>query len=186
MDELDIEAVAEGSHHLLGLAGAHQAVIDVDAGKLVADRLVDQHRGHRGIHAARKAADDPAGADLGTDAGDLSVAEAGHGPIALAAGNAADEVAQQLRAVRGVHHLRVEHQAVKAAGIVGEGGEGGTLAGADCAEAGRQADHPVAMAHPHLLAPALLPDAVEQGAIVLHVDEGAAELAVVGAFDLAA
>jgi hypothetical protein len=42
-------------------------VIDEDAGELVADRLVDQHRRDRGIDAAREAADHLAVADLRAD-----------------------------------------------------------------------------------------------------------------------
>ena len=36
----------------LGFVEPQHAVIDEDAGELVADRFVDQHRGHRGIDAA--------------------------------------------------------------------------------------------------------------------------------------
>ena len=53
MDERDVEMAAEEADHLLRLALAHEAVIDEDAGQLVADRLVDQHRRHRQIDAAR-------------------------------------------------------------------------------------------------------------------------------------
>ena len=63
-------------------------MIDEDAGELVADRLVDQHRGDRGIDAAGQAADHPALPDLRADAGDLGGAEAGHGPGAGQAGDA--------------------------------------------------------------------------------------------------
>ena len=42
--QLDIEPVAERAHHLLCLAGTQQPVIDEDAGQLIADRLMDQHR----------------------------------------------------------------------------------------------------------------------------------------------
>ena len=42
------------------------------------------------------------------------------------------------------------------------------------------------MAHPDLLAPALVPDALEQHAIIRQIDERAAELAMVGALHLAA
>jgi hypothetical protein len=52
-----------------------QAVIDEHAGELVADRLVDQHRGDRGIDAAGQAADHPALADLGADFLDRLLAE---------------------------------------------------------------------------------------------------------------
>ena len=43
----DVVAVAEQRHDLLGLGEPHQAVIDEHAGELLADRLVDQHRGDR-------------------------------------------------------------------------------------------------------------------------------------------
>jgi hypothetical protein len=49
------------------LVFAHQAVVDQDAGELVAHRLVDQQRGDRGIHAARQRADHLALADLPAD-----------------------------------------------------------------------------------------------------------------------
>ena len=48
MHERDVELAAEQPHDLLALASAHQAVIDEDAGELIADRFVDQHRGARG------------------------------------------------------------------------------------------------------------------------------------------
>ena len=152
MHQADVEAVAERPHHLLGLARAQQAVIDEDAGELVADRLVDQHRGDRRIDAAGQAADHPPVAHLRADARDLRVAKAGHRPVAAADRHVVGEIAQQLRAVRRVHHLGVEHHAVEPARVVGEGGERRALAHADHAEAGRQAGHAVAVAHPHLLA----------------------------------
>ena len=77
--------------------------------------------------------------DLRADARDLGVAEAGHGPVAAAAGDVVGEVAQQLRAVRRVHDLGVELHAVEAPRVVGDGGERRALAAADAAEAGRQA-----------------------------------------------
>jgi hypothetical protein len=44
---LDAEIAGKGLHHLLGFVQAQQAVIDEDAGQLVADRAVDQRRGDR-------------------------------------------------------------------------------------------------------------------------------------------
>ena len=67
MDQRDVVVVAEQPHDLVALAGAHQAVVDEDAGELVADRLVDQHRRDRGIDAAGEAADHARLADLGAD-----------------------------------------------------------------------------------------------------------------------
>ena len=127
MDQRDVVVVAEQRHDLLGLACAQQAVIDEDAGELVADGLVDEHRRHGGIDAAREAADHPARADLGADALDGLLAEGLHGPVALAARDVVHEVADELRAVRRVHHFRVELHAVELALLVGDDGEGRVL-----------------------------------------------------------
>ena len=59
VDERNIVVAAEQADDLLGLALAQQAVVDEDAGQLVADRLVDQHGRDRRIDAAGQAADDP-------------------------------------------------------------------------------------------------------------------------------
>src|SRR3546814_15791696 len=57
VDQRDIVMTAEQRHDLLGLAHTHQAVIDEDAGQLVADRLMDEDRCHGRIDAAGKAAE---------------------------------------------------------------------------------------------------------------------------------
>jgi hypothetical protein len=75
MHQREIVVVAEHRDHLSGLVLAHQAVVDEDAGQLVADRLVDQHRGDGGIDAARQPADHPALADLRADRSIASLAE---------------------------------------------------------------------------------------------------------------
>src|SRR5262249_49170119 len=110
MDQRDVVVVAEEAHHALPLALAQQAVVDEDAMELLADRLVDQHRGHGGIDAAGEAADDAARADLAADLLDLLLAEGGHGPVAGGAGDAAHEALQEAPALRRVHHLGMEHQ----------------------------------------------------------------------------
>ena len=85
---------AKEAHHLVRLALPQEAVIDEDAGELIADRLVDQHRRDRRIDAARQAADDPRFADLGADARDLLVAEGGHRPVAFEARDLVEEIAR--------------------------------------------------------------------------------------------
>ena len=67
VDQLDPEALAEGLDDLLGLALAQQAVVDEDAGELLADGAVDERRGGRRVDAAGEAADHAAVADLGAD-----------------------------------------------------------------------------------------------------------------------
>src|SRR5262249_20415945 len=58
--------------------------------------------------------------------------------------------------------------------------------GAGHRKARRHPGDTIAMAHPDLMLFALAPGAVEQRAVGLHLDIGAAELAVMAAFDLAA
>ena len=86
VDQRDVVVVAEEGDDLLGLALAHQAGVDEDAGELVADRLVDQHGGDRAVDAAGEAADDPGVADLRADRGDRLVLVGGHRPVAGEAG----------------------------------------------------------------------------------------------------
>ena len=51
-DERDLEVVAERGDDLLALVLAHQAVVDEDAGQLVADRAVHEQRGDARVDAA--------------------------------------------------------------------------------------------------------------------------------------
>ena len=57
VDERDVEVAAERLDHLLGLVLAQQAVVDEDAGELVADRLVDEQRGDGRVDAAGERAE---------------------------------------------------------------------------------------------------------------------------------
>ena len=82
VDQRDVVMAAEQAHDLLGLAQAQQAGIDEDAGEPLADRLVDERRGDRGIDAAREAADDAAARDLVADALHRLGAERRHRPVA--------------------------------------------------------------------------------------------------------
>ena len=55
------------------------------------------------------------------------------------AGDVVDEVAQQRRAVRRVDDLRMEHHAIEAPRLVGDGGERGALADRDALKPGGSA-----------------------------------------------
>ena len=123
MHQRDVVVVPEQVDDGLGFVEPQHAVVDEDAGELVADRLVDQHRGDRGIDAAGEAADHLALADLGADLFDRLLAEGAHGPVAGEAGDLADEIADQFGAVGRVHHFGVEHQAVISALLVLDHGE---------------------------------------------------------------
>ena len=88
--------------------------------------------------------------------------------------------------MRGVDHFDVELGAVDAPGLVGDRRERGALAAGHHREAGRQRGHPVAVAHPHLLARARRPHAAEQRTVGHHVHVSAPELPVVAALHGAA
>jgi hypothetical protein len=124
MDERDVVVVAEQRDDLFGLAQTHQAMVDEDAGELVADRLVDQHGGHGGVDATRKAADHARVAHLGADFGDLGLAEFGHRPVAGAAADVTHEIGDQLAAVGRVDDFGMELGAVVLLFVIGDDGEG--------------------------------------------------------------
>ena len=68
--EVDVELAAERLLDLLGLAEPQQPGVDEHARELVADRLVHERGGDRGVDAAGQPADHPLVADLGADLGD--------------------------------------------------------------------------------------------------------------------
>ena len=90
-------------------------MVDEDAGELVADRLVDEQRRDRRVDAARERAEHALAADLGADPLDLLLDHRGRRPRGRRAGDAVEEVLQHLLAVRRVHDLGVELDAVEAA-----------------------------------------------------------------------
>ena len=108
---------------LLGLALAHQPVVDEDAGEPVADRPLHQRRGDGGVDAAGQRAERPAVADLRADPLDLLLDDVGHRPGRLEAGDVEQEVLEHRLAVRGVPHLGVELHAGQPAVDVLERGD---------------------------------------------------------------
>ncbi len=138
MDERDVERAAEELDDVLRLIETHQTVIDEDAGELIADRLMDEDGGDGGIDAAGKAADHPPLADLLADLRDRAILEGGHGPVTGKARNAVDEIGEEPRAIRRMGDFGVELNAVEFPALIGDGGEGRALRGADDGEARRQ------------------------------------------------
>ena len=185
--ERDVVAVAEQRHDLLRLAEPQQAVVDEHAGELLADRLVDQHRRHRRVDAAGQAADHPALADLLADLLDRLVAERAHGPVAAAADDLADEIAQQRRAVRRVHDLEMELRGVELARLVGDDRDRRVRRGARRA---RKPGGSLVTRSPWLIQTGYFSPFFQTPSNSLRVlgdlDLGAAELAVMAALDLAA
>ena len=111
-DERDLEGVAEGGDDLLALVLAHQAVVDEDAGELVADRAVHEQRGDRRVDAAAQPADDLGVADLVADARDLVLDDRGRRPRHVALAHVAQEALEDVLPEGRVHDLGVELDAV--------------------------------------------------------------------------
>ncbi len=89
----------------------------------------------------------------------------------------AHEIGDQPPAVGRVDHFGVELRAVELALLVGDHREGRAVADRDDLETGGEAGDLVAVAHPHLVPLADVPEAVEQRAFLGHGEEGAAEFA---------
>ncbi|MGY3680318.1 hypothetical protein ACVWXU_003941 [Streptomyces sp. TE33382] len=151
----DLERDARGGDEvlldLLGLALAHQPVVDVDTGQLGADGLLHEGRGDRGVHTAGQPADGALGADLLTDERDLLLDDIGRRPVGLDARAAVEEVLQDLLAVRGVQDLRVVLDAVELLLVVLEGGDRYDVGGRGDGEALGRGGTGVAVRHPHRL-----------------------------------
>jgi len=125
-------------------------VIDENASKLIANRLVDQYGCNGRIDAAGQTADHLFVANLRADRGNRLFAVSAHGPVA---GEACefDEVLIQLCAVWRVVHLGVELHRIEIARHVGRDGEGRVGRCAVDLEAGCDGRDVVAVAHPDLL-----------------------------------
>ena len=106
--KIGLEPVAEGVADNFGFAFPHQPVIDVNAGDLWTDGLEQQGRADTGINAAGEAADHALVADPGLDLGHGPVDKCLHLPRTLAAAHIAEEVGQDLTAMRRMCHFRVK------------------------------------------------------------------------------
>ena len=124
----DVVVVAEQRHDLLGLVGAQQPVVDEDAGELVADRLVDQHRGdalNRRRPTGRRSPGPCRPARGSWRSPRRRKAAMVQSPVQPAMWRT--KLRDQRRAVGRVHHLGVELHGVELARLVGDGREGRVL-----------------------------------------------------------
>ncbi len=125
-------------------------------------------------------------ADLLADRLDRMSAIGAHRPVAFDARDVVDEIRQELRAVRRVHHLGMELKRVEATLLVGDCREGCASRSADHLEALGYGRHLVAVAHPDLMARALRPNPFEKRVLLPDLEERAAEFAMMSSFHLAA
>ena len=83
MDQRDVVMAPKHLKNFSRFVLTHQAVVNKNAGELVANGFVNEDRSNGRIHAAGQAADDLAGADLIADFLDHFFAVGSHGPIRL-------------------------------------------------------------------------------------------------------
>ncbi|MEY5025724.1 MAG: hypothetical protein RLZZ244_1252 [Verrucomicrobiota bacterium] len=181
--EPHFEIVAEELLDGLGFVGAQEAVVDEDAGELVADGAVDEGGGDAGVDAPAESEDDVVVADLLADAFADFLDEGAHGPVALERADFEDEVLEDFAAARGVDDLGVELEAVEAAGGVLDDGEGAVVGGGDGLEALGELGDFVAVGVPDFDG---FPEALEEGAFAGDAEGAHAVLAAFGIFDFAA
>ena len=178
MDQRDVVVVAEHRHDLVRLVQPHQAVVDEDAGELVADRLVDQHRRDRGIDAAGEAADHPPLADLLADLADHLGAVGRHRPVGLQPDDLVDEIRRAASRHPACARPRGGTWSRSSGGLSSAAMAKGAFSEVPMTSKARgQRGDAVAVAHPDRIALADLPDAVEERARRLDLDIGAAEFA---------
>ena len=104
-----------GAHHVddaVALATTEQAVVDEDAGQLIADGAVHERGGDGRVDATAERADDLAVADLPTQGVDGHLDERRSAPGSGATADVDEEVAQDVATQRGVRDLGVELDAV--------------------------------------------------------------------------
>ncbi len=100
-DNLDPQIFGKGRHDLVPFPQTQQAVVDKDAGQLVADGTVDQGGGNRRINTAGESENDPIAADLATDTFNGILDDLTGGPLPAAAADLADKrIDQQFTARR--------------------------------------------------------------------------------------
>ena len=75
VDQVRLHLLAEDLDDLFGLALAEQAMVDVDAGELLADGTDQQSRDDRGVHAAGEGEQDLLVTDLLAQSGELLLDE---------------------------------------------------------------------------------------------------------------
>ena len=169
-------------HNVAELILAEHAVIDEDAGEVLADGFVEKDGGHARIDAAGEAEDHLVVAQLCLEFGHGGLDEGVGTPVLLAAADIDHEVAQQLATLERVEHLGVELHGPDGLLRRGIGGEAHVGRRGDALAVRGDGRDGVAMAHPHLR---LGLESLEEGIAGLEVLQvGAAILATVGGLHL--
>ncbi len=147
VDELDVALRAHHVDDAIALTAPQEAVVDEDAGQLVADGAVHQGRRDRGVHAAAQRADHLAVADLTAERGHRHLDEGRRLPRPSASAHVDEEVAEEIAPERRVRDLGVELDPVPLT-RTDESGAGGVERMRDGVKPLRKLRDDVAVRHP--------------------------------------
>ena len=151
-DDLHAELFSEDFAQDLRLALPHQAVIHVNAGESITDRLMDERRRNGGVNTTRERAEDAVRwPNLRLNRRDRIFRESPWRPGRLRLRNPKHEVLQQPLPARGVHHLRMELDPPEIAGGVSERSERRGVGRSKRHKSWRRINDGVAVAHPDAL-----------------------------------
>src|SRR5215469_7108034 len=145
-----MEIFAENTLHDLFFACAQQTVIDENAGKLVADSLVQERGRHRGIDATAQSKHNLIFADLLTDTRASFFNERPHRPVHRAVANVVDKILQDLFASRCVRDFGMKLKTIKFALRILDGSEIATFSRSHNAKPFRQCGYFVTMTVPNI------------------------------------
>ncbi len=106
VNNVQAKVVAKHVHHLLRFIQTQEAVIHEYAGQVFADGAVQQHRGHRRVHAAGEAKDHFVIANLLADTLDGVVDDFRRGPQGFTLADVAHEALQHTHTLTGVGDFR--------------------------------------------------------------------------------
>ena len=167
--QLHVEFVRKGIDDLFCFAETQEAVVDENAGQLIADGFVYEDSCDRGVDAAGEGADDIVISNFFTDIFDSDVDVVAHGPAAFTFADVEEEVLQHGGAFRGVDDLGMELDSVEAAGFICHRSSRGEVGVTGESEAGRHLCDGIAMAHPYRC---LFGDAFEECGAAVSVEIG--------------
>ena len=148
-DERHPQVLSHRLLHLGALVETQQAGVHEHAGELVADGAMHERGRDGAVHSARKSADDLRLSHLPANLGDLVLDEGAWRPRRFGAADLEQEVGKQLRAARGMRHLRVKLHAVDRLRLMLERGHRVARARGGDAEPGWRLLDVVAVTHPH-------------------------------------
>ena len=190
-DELEAHVLFERFTDLFALVLAKEAVVDEDAGELLADGAVDERGGHGGVDAAGEAENDFFVTDLLADLRDGFGDVVAHDPVGGALADVEHEAVEHFAALERVRHFRMELDGIKALFLVAHAGDRAGGRGAHDLEARGKLGNLVAVAHPDLehavaFLGAEVLNAFEKLGVTVGADFGVAELTLRAAFDATA